>query len=479
MTALGWIVLGPVAAFAVTFVAGRLLGARRGWSVLVLSGVIGFTAGVVAAGILTDWAWSELAMALLTLVFGTVFTMAVAVGFDMLAPVGSLATGEQAGVISLRNPVADLRRALTAFRRYRDVLARARDNGVMNRRVTTVDLPVGVRRTLEEAGGIFVKLGQIASTRSDVLPPAWCDELARLRSAAVPAPEAAMRPHLTEELGADPESVFARFDWAPMASASMSQIYAATLTDGTDVVVKVLRPGLDEIVAIDSEAVMRIARAIEQHTEFGLSVRPARLAAEFLDNVAEELDFTIEASNAVDLAAAMHDLDWARVPAIHSELSSRQVLVEERIDAPTIDELGRRSDGSVDLRAVADRLMDAFLVQVFREGVFHADPHPGNILVEEDGTLVFIDLGAVGRLGPGHRAAVLDMLVAAANGAAGDVRRSLASITVFDRRVDVRQLDEALEEFLAKHLSAGGGVTAATFQDLIALIGTYGIVLPR
>jgi ubiquinone biosynthesis protein len=481
MTAAAWIILGPIGAALVTFVAGRLLGARRGWLSLAISGLIGFTAGVIAAGALTEWEWSTLAMVSLTLSFGTVFTMAMALGLDLVAPVGTLHRGEEAGLVSVQNPLSGLRRRILPLRRYRQVVGIARRNGVVSRGVTAESLPSGVRRTLEEAGGIFVKLGQVASTRSDVLPRAWCDELARLRAGAEPAPEAQMRPHVAAELGGDPDAFFSAFDWSPLASASISQVYRAALADGTPVIVKVQRPGLDETLALDSAAVMQIARLIERRTPLGLSVRPAELAQEFIDSVREELDFGVESANAAVLAEALADVPGVRIPRVYPELSGRRILTQELIDAPNIGELvvGGTTADAVDRGELADRLISVFLRQIFTIGTFHADPHPGNILVEPDGTIVLIDLGAVGRLGAAHREAVLDMLAAASIGNAIGLRQALGQITLFDRRVDLRQLEMALESFLARHLRAGGGIDAATFEDLTVLIGNYGIRLPR
>ena len=229
LTVLAWVVVGPLAAGLVTLVAGRLLGARRGWLSLAVSGIVGFTAGVVAAGALTGWEWESLDMALLTLLFGTLFTMAAALGLDLFAPIGTLHRGASAGLVAVSNPMAEVRRRVLPFRRYKEVVSIARRNGVGTRGLSHESLPVGVRRTMEEAGGIFVKLGQVASTRSDVLPREWCDELAQLRSGAAPAAEEQMRPHIAAQLGAEPEQLFASFDWEPLASASISQVYRATL----------------------------------------------------------------------------------------------------------------------------------------------------------------------------------------------------------------------------------------------------------
>ena len=479
MTAVVWIFFGGPAMCGVTFIGGRLLGARRSWFALVLAGVIGWAAGVVSAGAMTNWAWGTLDMVLVTFALGTIFTMAMALGLDMIAPVGSLARGEQAGRITIGNPVTAFRRRLNPFRRYRQVLAIARRQGVLSLDITSDQLPHKVRRTLEESGGIFVKLGQVASTRSDVLPLRWCNELSHLRSNAEPQPTAVVRERLTAEFGADPDAVFAAFDWDALASASIAQVHRATLDSGEEVVVKVQRTGLDETLERDSAAIRQIANLIQRRTSLGLAVHPAELADEFLESVAEELNFAIEANNARELAAGLSTIERIRVPTIHESLSTTRVLTEEYVSAPDIGDVAAIEAAGLVPSEIAARLIDAFLHQIFDRGVFHADPHPGNILVERDGTIVLIDLGSVGRIGPGHRAAVLDMLAAASLGDAVSLRQALARITIIDHRLDLRRLDAALESFLARHMRAGGGITATAFEDLAALIGTFGIRLPR
>jgi ubiquinone biosynthesis protein len=482
MTAVGWILLGVPAMVAVTLVAGRLLGARRGWVALTISGVIGWTGAVLCAGELTDWEWATLDMVLVALALGTVFTMAVALLLDLIAPVGSLAGDDAAGLVTVRNPVTASRQRIAPFRRYREVLAIARREGVISRGVSHQQLPVGVRRTLESAGGVFVKLGQVASTRTDVLPVAWCDELSLLRSAAEPQPQTVVRQQLIDELGAPPEELFASFDRDPLASASIAQVHRATITTGAgdvDVVVKVQRTGLGETLARDSAAIRQLAGLIERRTPLGLSIRPAVLAEEFLESVAEELDFDIEANTASDLADGLADLEQIRVAEVYRDLSTTRVLVEEFVAAPNIGDVDALVAAGLDRSEVADRLIAAFLHQIFDVGVFHADPHPGNILIEPDGTIVLIDLGAVGRIGPGHRSAVLDVLAAAALGDAHALRQALERIAIFDQRLDTRLLDASLETFLARNMRSGGGITATAFEDLATLIGQFGIRLPR
>jgi ubiquinone biosynthesis protein len=479
MTVFLWILLGIPAMAAVTFLGGRLLGARRSLTALVLAGVVGWASAVAIAGAMTEWGWDELDMVLVAFALGTMFTMAVALGLDLIAPVGSLARGERAGLLTIRNPITAVRERVAPFRRYRQVVSIARQQGVLSLDITSEQLPVRVRGTLEAAGGIFVKLGQVASTRSDVLPPTWCDELSHLRTSAEPQPEAVVRERLTNELEADPDEVFPSFDWDPLASASIAQVYRATVPSGEQVVVKVQRTGLGKTLERDSAAIRQIANLIQRRTSLGLSVHPAELADEFLESVAEELDFDIESRNALELSEGLSTIDGIRVPKIYESLSTKRVLTEEFVSAPDIGDVAAIESAGLVPAEIADRLIEAFMHQIFDNGVFHADPHPGNILVEADGTIVLIDLGSVGRIGPGHRAAVLDMLAAASTGDSVSLRQALARITIFDRRLETRRLDAALESFLARYMRSGGGITAAAFEDLAALIGTFGIRLPR
>ncbi len=223
---------------------------------------------------------------------------------------------------------------------------------------------------------------------------------------------------------------------------------------------------------------MQIAHLIQRRTPLGLSVQPADLAQEFIESVEEELDFRVEANNALELNAGLAEVDGIRVPAVHRDLSTSKILTEEYVAAPSIVDAEALAALGIDRAVLADRLIEAFLHQIFDIGVFHADPHPGNILIEPDGTIVLIDLGAVGRIGPGHRAAVLDLLAAAGVGDAVALRQALERIALFDRRLDTRVLDAALETFLGRHMSTGGGITAAAFEDLASLIGHFGIRLP-
>lgn len=468
----GWIVFGIPSMVGVTFVASRLLGAKRGWWSLLFAGLAGWAFGVLIAGQITQWRWASFDMVIVSLIVGTLSTMVVALAIDLIRPEGSLLSGDEAGLISLRNPLDGIRLRRARAARYREILHLARVNGVIGSRSES-DLPSAVRATLEQAGGIFVKLGQVASTRTDALSDEWCSELAKLQSHAEPAPRDLVEPLIEAELGRPVSEAFASFDWEPIASASIAQIYGAELLDGTSVVVKVQRPGLGELMATDRSAILTIAELLEHRTTLGLNARPLDLAREFLDNVAEELDFEIEAGNAVDLASGLASIDGIRVAEVITEMSTHRILVEERVEGVSIAEFDAE-----DSTALAQRLIESFMFQIFDVGIFHADPHPGNILVQPGGEIVLIDLGAVGRMSSSQRSATTDLLLAASLADATALRQALSRIVVFDDRADLHALDRALDRFLARNFRPNGGISARAFEDLTSVIAQFGIHFP-
>ncbi len=473
-----WIILGPVIALVVTIVAGRLLGTRRGWLALVVSGLVGWTIGVVAAGLITRWRWDTARMILLSLVLGTLFTMIVAVGLDLLTPPGSIVSGESAGLVTLTHPIARMRQRVRLLRRYRSIVHIARLNGLGRTALHRDEAPEGLRQTLEQAGGMLVKVGQVASTRPDILPPVWCDELAKLRSHAGPAPRADMQEVLESELDGSVEDTFSFFEWEPLASASIGQVYRARLNDGTPVVVKVQRPNLDETIDIDSAAILQIAGLVERRTAIGLAIHPVTLAQGFISNVREELDFTKEMGNALALDEALASVPDIRVPRVVEELCTGRLLVEEEVSGVTISDRDRIRRLGMEPTDVAQRLLNAFLVQIMEVGVFHADPHPGNVFLQDDGTIVLIDLGAVGRIGQSQRNVVVQLMGAAGSGEAAGVREAIEQITVVDERANRRLLELALEDLFDRHLRTGGGISTAALQELTVVVGHFGIRLP-
>ena len=482
-TIAAWILLVPPIGTAATWVAGRLLGVRRDGASMVASGLVGFALGIVFAGAVTAWEWDDLRMVGLALVFGTVNTMVIAVGLDLLRAPGTAARGTASELLGVPRSLAT---SAASLARYRELAGIARRNGLLSRRHIDLGDPASVaalgpqlRATLEEAGGLFVKLGQVASTRSDLLPPELCDELALLQSHVRPDPEDLIRVQLEEELGMPAEQAFATFDWQPLASASIAQVYAATDHEGRPWVVKVRRPGLEEQIERDSDAVLLLARIIERHTALGLRMSPTNLAEEFLAGVHEELDFRVEVGNARSLAAATPADAGVRIPAIDADRSTRKVLIEERIDGIELGDLAAIRAAGHDPSAIAQRLVEVVLGQLFHFGVFHADPHPGNVLVEADGTIALIDFGAVGHLGKQQRSVVVQLMVGAVTADATTLRQALEQAGITGDAIEGGALDRAIDEFLGRHVQAGGGIDASVFEDLMEMLTEFGLHPPR
>ena len=288
-----------------------------------------------------------------------------------------------------------------------------------------------------------------------------------------------MRPWLEANLGSAVSQTFRDFDWQPLGSASIAQIYRGALLDGTPVIVKIQRPGLEEVVATDSAAMLQLAGLLERSTVTGVAIRPRDLMSDFIDNIRQELDFRIEAANAAELATALPASDGVRVPMVYPNLSSAKLLVEERVEGVSVTDHDILRRWNIDTWQLAQRLFNSFSSQIFDAGLFHADPHPGNILVEKDGTIALIDLGAVGHLARRQRSDVFAMLTAAARGDVRGLRSALFEVASIEEMTNPRELEFALEDVLSCAARSGTGFSVASFQDLVVVVGHFGIRMPK
>jgi ubiquinone biosynthesis protein len=259
-----------------------------------------------------------------------------------------------------------------------------------------------LRRALETLGPIFVKFGQVLSTRRDLLPADIADELARLQDRVPPFAEALAAAAIAESLGKPVGELFASFDAQPVASASVAQVHLATLKDGTEVAVKILRPRVEEEIAKDVLLLETAAAILERYWSEGRRLRPREVVAEFSRHLADELDLVREAANASLLRRNFAASPLLAVPAVHWEYCARRVMVMERMRGTPISQVEALRQKGVDIPALARAGVEIFFTQVFRDGFFHADMHPGNILVDTEGEhrgrYIALDFGIMGTL---------------------------------------------------------------------------------
>ncbi len=256
--------------------------------------------------------------------------------------------------------------------------------------------PERVRHTLEELGPTYIKLGQILSTRPDILSPAYIAELSKLLDSAPPVPVEAIRAIIEQELGGPLERWFATFSSTAIASASIGQVHRATLHDGTEVVVKVQRPGVESTMEADLRLLMRQARFLEARSTGVRNYRLVDIVEEFSQALREELDYTIEGRNAERLRRAIAEQDVV-IPQVYWDLTTRRMITLADVQGIKLTELDRLRAQGYDLADIAERIVRMYLQQIFVYGVFHADPHPANILIC-DHRIGLVDFGVVGYL---------------------------------------------------------------------------------
>jgi len=471
-----------------TAIGGRLLGVRLSWWRALAAAVPGFVAGLTFV-----WAASGrrhgpqqlsvpaiLAAALLA-------TMLLTVLLELLARPGKLAD-VQGRLASIPHPIRSLRRSVGHAQRYAQITRIAAQHGLAaylgdGGQAAPAARPEllgrSLRGALAEAGGVFVKLGQLLSTRADLLPPAMTAELAHLQDGVPAAPPAQVDALLTAELGNTPTAVFAQFDTQPLAAASIAQAHRARMASGEQVIVKVQRPGVRAQVERDLDILRRLARTLEARATWARGYRVVDLARGFVRAVTEELDFRVEARNIAAVAAATQPTAVIRLPRVHAGLSTSRVLVIDWLDGPSVRDAGPLLERlGADRARLARELLAAMLHQILLEETFHADPHPGNVLVLADGRLGLIDFGSVGRLDSLQQAGLRRLLLAVARRNPAELHDAILDIARVDARIDDDLLERALARFMAEHLGPGMTPGAAMFQALVRLLLDFGMAFP-
>jgi ubiquinone biosynthesis protein len=334
---------------------------------------------------------------------------------------------------------------------------------------------LGLAADLESLGPTFIKLGQLLSTRADLLPAAHIEALARLQDDVDPVPFDDIRAVIEEDLGARLSNVFASFDETPIASASLGQVHHAVLRDGREVAVKVQRPGIREVVARDLEVLHGVASFLDDHTDTGERYHFDEIIDEFERSLVRELDYRREAVSLAELRDNLASFERLTVPDHVPDLSSSRVLTMAHVEGTKVTDLSGLARLDLDGEALVDELFRAYLKQMLSDGFVHADPHPGNVLLTPDHQLALIDVGMVIRLEPTTRERMLRLLLAVADGEgdqAADVALAMGQPTsFFDEeafRRDVSALVGSYHDLPAEDSQAGrilAEVTRISGQD--------------
>ncbi|MFT5992886.1 MAG: ubiquinone biosynthesis protein, partial [Bradymonadia bacterium] len=346
---------------------------------------------------------------------------------------------------------------------------------------TLLSVACRIRLTLEQLGPTFVKLGQILSTRSDLLPPDIIDELQHLQDDVPPMQWDDVRQQIVTALGGEPDALFATFDTTPLACASIAQVHRATLKDGTSVVVKVQRTEIAKRIESDLHILYVLAsRAADLIPELGL-MDPVGIAAEFDRAITKEIDFRNERDNIVQFQRAFADFDGVRIPEVYRELTTERVLTMGFIEGVKVTDAPAKLN--VDPYVIAPRMLRAVFKMIFRDGFFHGDLHPGNILIAADESIGLIDFGLVGRLTETQRDHVLDILIGISREDYALVARTFydACIKLPGVTYDYGAFESDVVEVMQRHIS---GKTLADidigayFSDLVSGAIRHNIKMP-
>ncbi|MDD1719273.1 MAG: AarF/ABC1/UbiB kinase family protein [Methanoregulaceae archaeon] len=336
-----------------------------------------------------------------------------------------------------------------------------------------------IRLAIEELGPTFVKFGQIASTRQDLLPPPLIEELRKLQDQVRPLPFSEIRPVLLER-NRDLAEYFTEIEETPVASASLSQVHRAVLKDGTKVALKIQRPGIEAIIETDLAILQSLAVRIEAVFPESRIYNPKGMVRDFSSQIRKELDFLRDGANADRLALNFRDIPGVRFPKIYWEYSTRHVLVMEFIEGVRVDDTKALAGMGVDSVAIAKHGFDAYLKQIFEDGFFHGDPHPGNLLITRGGELVFLDFGIIGVLRPEKKRLFMKLLEGLVFSDGRLVLTALEGLGVSIREEDK---DEVRDEIYVALLDAEGIIIGrfnfgGMVDNLTEILRRYEIRIP-
>ena len=338
----------------------------------------------------------------------------------------------------------------------------------------------GLASALEELGPCFIKLGQLLSTRPDVLPANYIDALSRLQNTVTPVPSDKIAAIIESELGAPLAELFASFDCEPLATASMAQVHRAVLHDGSEVAVKVQRPGVRQRIEIDIEILHEVANLATRFTNFGRRYGFLQIVRELERSLSQELDFRQEADNTRLIGKQIAEFKLLTTPMVYSDYTSRRVLTLSYVYGRKLVEVGREELNELDSRAIAKELLSAYLKQMVIDGVFHCDPHPGNIFLADDGRLALMDFGMVGRFDAGQKDKIILLLLAFSERLGERVADTYLEMIEIPRDVDRRAFTQDVSALVSRYHDMSGGRMAigTALLDLTKLAQSHSTPVP-
>lgn len=339
--------------------------------------------------------------------------------------------------------------------------------------------PEKLRLILEDLGPTYIKLGQIMSMHSDILPKRYCDELMRLRSEVAPMPFAQVKEVIECSCACPAEEIFQELEKEPLGSASIAQVHRAVLKTGEQVVVKVQRQGIYETMSRDIGLLHRAVKFLPPVNMKGLV--DLDLVLDELWNVAqEEMNFLTEASNMEEFARLNKDVQFVAVPTLYREHSTSQILVMEYIDGCGVDEKERLQEDGYDLKEVGAKLADNYVKQIMEDGFFHADPHPGNVKVR-DGKIIWIDMGMMGRLSVRDKELISSAVRGVAENDVGRILEAVMALGEFNEKPDQSRLYSDIGSLLTKYgtVDIGKIKVAKIMEDLMEVMKENKITMPH
>jgi ubiquinone biosynthesis protein len=344
----------------------------------------------------------------------------------------------------------------------------------------SISLARRIRLVLEELGPTFVKAGQLASTRTDLLPDAIIDELVKLQYQVPPISIEAVKAVVQEEFGMLPEELFATFDETPLAAASLGQVHRAELLTGEQVAVKVQRPSVSDSVHRDLEILWNLTLMAKRHIKWVEQYQIADIVEEFSRSIKAELDYTVEGRNTDKMAEQLKSMSDITIPSVHWEYSSPKVLTLGFIEGIHLNQRQEMINQQLDICELAKKLVNTMLHQIFVTGFFHADPHPGNLLALQEGKLGFIDFGMVGKLDVMMREHLSSLIIALMRKNPDGMVSAISQMGLLNDDVDMTMLKRDLGRLQDKYydLSFSDMSIGMALQDLFGIARVHGIVMP-